>query len=70
MVSLLEAIGANVEPGYPGEHGSTAFLLEAWTIPLCRTFWTDVGVSCQAIGVSSCWTVSFETSRGDILSQA
>src|SRR5215217_340379 len=76
MVSLLEALGANVEPGYPGEHGSTAFLLEGWTIPLCRTFWTDVGVNCQvrksrqAIGVSSCSTVSFEPSRGDILSQA
>jgi hypothetical protein len=24
-VSLLEALGANVELGYPGEHGSTAF---------------------------------------------
>jgi hypothetical protein len=47
MVSLLEALGANVEPGYSGEHGSTAFLLEGWTIPLWRTFWTDVGVRCQ-----------------------
>jgi hypothetical protein len=37
-MSLLEALGSNVEPGYPGEHGSTAFLLEGWTIPLCRTF--------------------------------
>jgi hypothetical protein len=25
MVSLLEALEANVELGYPGEHGSTAF---------------------------------------------
>jgi hypothetical protein len=47
MVSLLEALGANGEPGYPGEHGSTAFLLEGWTIPLCRTFWTYVGYGCQ-----------------------
>jgi hypothetical protein len=46
MVSLLEALGANVEPGYPGEHSSTAFLLEGWTIPLCRTFWMYVGNSC------------------------
>src|SRR5215210_2569389 len=28
MVSLLEALGVNVESGYPGEHRSTAFLLE------------------------------------------
>jgi energy-converting hydrogenase B subunit Q len=42
MVSLLEALGSNVEPGYPGEHGSTAFVLEGWTIPLCRTFWAYV----------------------------
>jgi hypothetical protein len=26
-VSLLETLGANVEPGYSGEHGSTAFFL-------------------------------------------
>jgi hypothetical protein len=53
MVSLSEALGTNVEPGYPGEHGSTAFLLEGLTIPLCRTLWTDVGVSCQVGKVAS-----------------
>src|SRR5215210_400481 len=76
MVSVLEALGANVEPGYPGEHGSTTFLLEGWTITLCRTFRTFVGDGGQvrkrrqAIGVSSGSRVSFEPSRGDILSQS
>jgi hypothetical protein len=53
MVSLSEALGANIEPGYPGEHGSTALLLEGWTILLCRTFWTDVGVSRRVRKVAS-----------------
>ena len=53
MVSLSEALGTNVEPGYPGEHGSTAFLLEGLTIPLCRTLWPDIGVSCQVWQVAS-----------------
>ena len=53
MVSLSEALGTNVEPGYPGEHGSTAFLLEGLPIPLCRTLWTDVDVSCQIGKVAS-----------------